>query len=326
VRVVHCGPWLDDVTSALSPDPATPQQLQALGSAVGPIDWYFVALFNFQPDVEVSWPGSPQPFVFHLADIAPALATTVASAQQHIMAWLESPGPEHPEPGVRDTLQSGLLQSFVGTAQSFTSTASQVQALLGTVSDSGATTQQVAQATSEFAALQQVVDGAVTQVAASQASFAGFADTVLADVAALSEGGGSVQVAIDGFGSWFQNELAQLQSSPLTIGADLTILEDYAGAYQQSLTTLQGELQQGIDAAGPAAAVMPQIAEQWASLQQTTARVAQEIAAASSQSLTSDLTQLEVGAAADEWASIQQLADTILTTMGSFPIPRQGGN
>lgn len=322
MRLVHRRLWLDDVTSALSPDPATPQQLRTLGSAVGPIDWYFVALFNFQPDVEVGWKGSSQPFVFHLADIAPALATTVASAQQHIVAWIQSSGPEHPEPGVRDGLQSGLLQSFVGTAESFTSTASQVQALLSTVSPSGATTQQVAQATSEFATLQLVVDGAVRQVAASQAAFAGFAATILADVSALGEGGGSVQVAIDGFGEWFQNELAQLQSSPLTIGADLGILEDYAGAYQQSLTTLQAELQQGIDAAGPAAAVMPQIAEQWASLQQTTVHVAQQIAAASSQSLTSDLTQLEVTAAADEWSSIQQLADTILTTMGSFPIPR----
>lgn len=324
--LVRRGLRLGCVTSALSPDPAAPQQLRAVGSAVGPVDWYFVALFNFQPDVEVPWEGSSQPFVFHLADIAPALATTVASAQQHILAWIESSGPEHPEPGVRDVLQSGLLESFVGTAQSFTSTADQVQALLSTVSQSGATTQQLAQASSEFATLQQVVDGAVTQVAASQADFADFADTILADVAALGEGGGSVQAAIIGFGAWFQSELAQLQSSPLTIGADLKILEDYAGAYHQSLTTLQAGLQQGIDAARPAAAVMPQIAEQWATLQQTTAHVARQISTASSQSLTSDLTQLEVAAAADEWSSIQQLAETLLATMKAFPIPRPGGN
>jgi hypothetical protein len=314
-----------DVTSTLSPDPAAAQQLQAVGSAVAPIDGYFWALLNFQPDVEVPWQGSSQPFVFHLADIAPALAATVAGAQQHITAWLETSGPVHAEPGVRDTLQSGLLSSYVGTAQSFTSTADRVQGLLGAVSPSGATAQQLAQASSDFATLQQVVNGAVTAVAAAQAAFAGFATSVLADVAALGEGAGSVQAAIDGFGEWFQNELVQLQSSGLTIGADLTMLEDYAGAYHQSLTTLQAGLQQGIDAAGPAAAAMPQVGEQWATLNLTTSHVAQQIAAASAQSLTSDLTELDIAAAADEWASIEQLAQGILTTMGAFPIPPPGG-
>jgi hypothetical protein len=301
------------------------QQLQVVGSAVAPIDWYFLALVNFQPDVEVPWAGSEQPFVFHLADIAPALAATVAAAQQHIVVWLESPGPEHPEPGVRDILQSGLLHSFVDVAQSFTSTAGQLQGLLSTLSSSGATAQQLAQASSDFATLHQVVDGAVTQVAAAQAAFAAFAQAILADVAALGEGAGSVQSAVDGFGDWFQNELAQLQSSPLTIGADLKILEDYAGAYRQSLATLQSGLQQGIDSAGPAASATLQIAEQWATLQQTTAHVAQQVAAASSQSLASDLTQLDLAASADEWSSIQELAATVLTTMAAFPIPQPGG-
>lgn len=181
------------MTSALSPNPAAQQQLRAVGSAVAPIDWYFVTLFNFQPDVEVPWEGSSQPFVFHLADIAPALAATVAAAQQHIVAWLESAGPEHPEPGVRDLLQSGLLHSFVETAQSFTGTANRVQELLSAVPPSGATAEQLAQASSEFATLEHLVDGSVTQVAAAQAAFADFAHVILADVAALGAGAGSVQ-------------------------------------------------------------------------------------------------------------------------------------
>ncbi|WP_270888816.1 hypothetical protein [Pedococcus sp. 5OH_020] len=313
------------MSSALSPDPATQEQLQAVEGAVAPIDWYFLTLFNFQPDVEVPWEGSSQPFVFHLADIAPALASTVAVAQQHIVGWLQSPGPEHPEPGVRDALQSGLFNSYVNTAHSFTSTADLVQGLLSAVSASGATEQQLAQASSQFATLQNLVDGAVTEVGAAQAAFADFAQIILADVAALDAGAGSVQAATDGFSEWFQNELAHLQSSPLTIGADLKLLQDYAAAYHQSLTTLQAELQQGIEAAGPAAAAMPQVAEQWATLHQTTAHVAQQIATASAQSLTSDLTQLDIAVAADEWASIQQLAQAVLTTMGAFPVPRPGG-
>jgi hypothetical protein len=293
---------------------------------VAPIDWYFIALVNFQPDVEVPWEGSSQPFVFHLGDIAPALATTVAAAQQHIVAWIETPGPDHPEPGVRDTLQSGLLKGFVDTAQSFTSTADQFEELIGAVSPSGATASQLAEASSEFGTLHQVVEGAATQVTASQAAFADFSRLVLADVAALGGGAGSVQSAIDGFGAWFQHELEQLQSSPLTIGADLKLLEDYAGAYRRSLTTLQAGLLQGVAAAGPAAAAMLQTAEQWATLKLTTSQVAQQIAAASAQSLASDLTQLDIAAAANEWESIEQLADTILTTMAAFPIPQPGGN
>lgn len=70
---------------------------------------------------------------------------------------------------------------------------------------------------------------------------------------------------------------------------------------------------------------MPQLGEQWATLHQTTAHVAQQIAAATAQSLASDLTQLEIAAAADEWTSVQQLAETMLTTMSAFPIPKPGG-
>ncbi len=310
------------MTGTLRPDSAAAASLQSVGACVGPIDWYFVAMFNFQPDVEVPFQGSPQPFRFSLATIAPATATAVEAAQQHAVSWIQTSGPIHPEPGVRDVLQSSLLGPYVRTGQSFAATAAQLQQLLAAIPSTGASKDQLAAASADLAALRQIVDGAATSVAAAQSDFAGFSGTVLADGAALQSGAASVQAALDGFGQWYVNALEHLQTSVLTMGADMQLLQDYATAYHGALVTLQTGMVAGISAADQAATALLQVAEQWATLVKATDNVAQQVASATAQSLASDLTALELSAAAQEWATLQQLAQTILTSIQAFPIPR----
>lgn len=314
------------MTGALSPTAATLPGLQAIGSAVAPIDWYFIAMVNFNPDVEVPLAGSPQPVVFHLSAIAPATAAAVAAAGEHVDTWLQVAGPVHAEPGVRDALQHSLLAVLADAGASFATVTAQLQQLLGAIGPDGASPEQVAQAGADFGVLQGKVAEAAGAIAAAKQQFAGFCSTVLADVTSLQSGEGSLQAAIDSFGQWYVNALQHLQSSPLTIGADLKMLQDYAAAYHQSLATLQGELQQGIAEVGPAASAVLEVAEQWATLQQTTLHVEGQLAAASAQSLADDLTALDLASAATEWSTVQALAQSILTSMQAFPIPRQEGH
>lgn len=314
------------MTTPLAPDPAATSGLQTVASAVGPIDWYLIALTNFTPDVDVPLGGSGQSIAFHLSDIAPATATAVTAAADHVDEWLQTPGPVHPEPGVRDTLQHSLFAVLADTGTSFAQTVAHLQQTLAAIGPSGATPDQLAAANADFTTLHQQASTAATAVTTAQQQFAAFSATVLADVTALQSGAGSIQAAIDGFGQWYVNAVEHLQSSPLTIGADLKMLQDYATAYRQSLATLQSGLQEGIAQADQAASALLDVAEQWATLQQTTDHVASQIAAASAQSLANDLTVLELASAGGEWTTIQSLAQSVLTAMQAFPIPRPEGS
>jgi hypothetical protein len=309
---------------ALGPG-TTAAGLATIATAVGPIDWYLIALLGFTPEVDVPLGSSGTSIPFRLSDIAPASAAAVRSAADHVDAWLQTPGPVHPEPGVRDALQHSLFAVLADTGTSFAQTAASLQQLLAAIAPTGATAEQRAAATASLDALRDRVAAATAAITTARQQFGAFAAAVMADVTALQNGAASLQAAIDGFGQWYVNAVTHLQSSPLTIGADLRMLQDYATAYRQSLTTLQTELQQGIAQAGPAGAAVLDVAEQWATLQQTTAHVADQLAAATAQSLASDLTALDLAAAAAEWTTIQALAQSILTTMAAFPIPRPEG-
>lgn len=301
--------------ASLSPDVEQHSaSLSAIGDSIVPIDQFLMTMSNFQTTRSMPLFGTH--VNFDLKAINKPLYVAIMRAKTDVCNWYIIGGLPDGKTGYRGQIHQDLLGGYSKTAGAFSAASQKLTEIIDAIDGGTASPKQLSDAQSAFGDLEGIISDAAQKITHLQAGFSDYQSTMTSDINALQFGKASLEDAIADIPNqmldWLTNEFS---GSGFAAGAIFEMAQQYAGAYAKALTTMKDHLADMTTSGDTAGAAMRQLATNFATFAQVTADAGQHISSAKAEGLKSILAELDIASAANDWATLTDLANSIAGKM-----------